>query len=144
MDSIIEVQRQTHEEIEHFERALYQILAKPHSAHQQAVQKDHNASQILDRISSRVTTLHNLYHDHDIRKVELDSLAGSSMSDDLTEFYFRLSKIQEHHAKYPDGIVDGFELELYAFLNDPVEEEGEEEYEEDDRESVFMSSTPRH
>jgi splicing factor 3A subunit 3 len=144
MDSIIEVQRQTHEEIEHFERALYRILAKPHSAHQQSVQKDHKASQILDRISSRVTTLHNFYQDHENRKIELDSLAGSSTSDDLTEFYTRLGKIQEHHAKYPDGIVDGFELELYAFLNDPVEVEGDEEYEEEDREFVFALSALCH
>jgi splicing factor 3A subunit 3 len=134
MDSIIEVQRQTHEEIEHFERALYQILAKPQNVHQQRVQNDHKASQILDRISSRVTTLHNLYHDQDARKVELDSLAGSSTSDDLTEFYNRLGKIQEHHAKYPDAIIDGFELELYALLDEPMDEEVDDEYEADDRE----------
>ena len=133
MDSIIEVQRQTHEEIEHFERALYQILAKSQSVHQQRVQTDHKASQILDRISSRATTLHNLYKDRDTRKAEIDSLAGTSTPDDLTEFYNRLGKVQEHHAKYPDGIVDGFELELFALLDEPIEEDGDEEYEDEDR-----------
>lgn len=133
MDSIVEVQRQTHEEIEHFERALYQILAKPQSVHQQRVQNDHKAAQILDRISSRVTTLHNTYHDQDARKLELDSLASSSTSDDLTEFYSRLGKIQEHHAKYPDAIVDGFQLELYALLDEPMEEDADDDYEAEDR-----------
>jgi splicing factor 3A subunit 3 len=133
MDSIIEVQRQTHEEIEHFERGLYQILAKPHSIHQQRVKTDHRASQILDRISSRVTTLNNQYLDQDARKSEIDSLAGTSTSDDLTEFYSRLGKIQEHHLKYPDAIIDGFQLELFALMDDPVEEEGDDDYQEEDR-----------
>ena len=133
MDSIIEVQRQTHEEIEHFERALYQILAKPAQLHQQKVQTEHRASQILDRISARVNTLDNLYQGDDTRKQEIEAISGSSRADDLSEFYSRLGKIQEHHAKYPDGITDGFELELLALTEDPAAEEGDEDYMEEDR-----------
>lgn len=133
MDSIIEVQRQTHEEIEHFERALYQILAKPVPLHQQKVQNEHRASQILDRISARVNTLDSLYQNDDTRKQEVISISGSSRADDLSEFYSRLGKIQEHHAKYPDGIVDGFELELLALTEDPTAGEVDEEYMEEDR-----------
>ena len=132
MDSIIEVQRQTHEEIEHFERALYQILAKPAHLHQQKVQTEHKASQILDRISARVNTLSNLYR-NDERKQELEAISGSSKPDDLSGFYSGLGKIQEHHAKYPDGITDGFELELLALTEDPAVEEGDEDYAEEDR-----------
>ena len=132
MDSIIEVQRQTHEEIEHFERALYQILAKPTQLHQQKVQTEHRASQILDRISARVNTLNNLYQ-NDTRKQEIEGVSGPSKPDDLSGFYSRLGKIQEHHAKYPDGITDGFELELLALTEDPAAEEGDEEYVEEDR-----------
>ena len=105
MDSIIEVQRQTHEEIEHFERALYQILAKPAQSHQQRVQTEHRASQILDRISARVNSLNGLYQNDDTRKQEIAAVSGPSRADDLLEFYSRLGKIQEHHAKYPDGIT---------------------------------------
>ena len=133
MDSIIEVQRQTHEEIEHFERALYQILAKPAQSHQQKVQTEHRASQILDRISARVNTLHNLYQNDDTRRQEIEAISGSSKADDLSVFYSGLGKIQEHHAKYPDGIVDGFELELLALSEDPAAEEGDEDYMEEDR-----------
>jgi len=133
MDSIIEVHRQTHEEIEHFERALYQILAKPAQSHQQKVQTDHRASQILDRISARVNTLHNLYQNDDTRKKEIEAISSSSKADDLSVFYSGLGKIQEHHAKYPDGIVDGFELELLALTEDPTVEEGDEDYMEEDR-----------
>ena len=133
MDSMIEVQRQTHEEVEHFERALYQILAKPAPLHQQKVQAEHKASQILDRIAARVNTLNNLYQSDDTRKQEITAISGPSKADDLSEFYSRLGKIQEHHTKYPDGIVDGFELELLALTEDPAVEEGDEDYVEEDR-----------
>lgn len=141
MDSIVEVQRQTHEEIEHFERALYQILAKPAQLHQQRVQTEHRASQILDRISARVNTLDNLYQNDETRKQEIEAISGSSRVDDLSEFYSRLGKIQEHHAKYPDGITDGFELELLALTEEPAAEEGDEDYMEDDR-TFNMSLCP--
>jgi splicing factor 3A subunit 3 len=131
MDSIIEVQRQTHEEIEHFERALYQILSKPISLHQQKVQTEHKAAQILDRVSARVNTLNNLYQSDDTRRQEIAAISSSSKAEDLSEFYSRLGKIQEHHAKYPDGIIDGFELELLALTEDP--EDVDEGYVEDDR-----------
>ena len=140
MDSIIEVQRQTHEEIEHFERALYQTLAKPTQLHQQRVQAEHKSSQILDRIAARVTTLNNLYQNDDTLKQEIENISGYSKADDLSEFYSRLGKIQEHHAKYPDGIVDGFELELLALTDDPIVEEGDEGYAEEDR--AFAMSLP--
>ena len=133
MDSILEVQRQTHEEIEHFERALYTILSQPQSTHEGRLQTEHKASQILDRISSRVITLNGQYEDPETRKIELDRLSAPESSYDLAEFYARLGKIQEHHVKYPDTIANGFELELAAFLDEVMEEVGEDEYEQDDR-----------
>ena len=103
MDSIIEVQRQNHEEIERFERALYTILSRPQNVHQTRLQNEHKAAQILDRISSRVVTLNNHYQDEDVRKAEIDALSAPNRQNDLSEFYSRLGKIQEHHNKYPDA-----------------------------------------
>ena len=133
MDSILEVQRQTHEEIEHFERALYSILSKPQPTHESRLQTEHKSSQLLDRISSRVVTLNNLYEDQDSRKAELERLSAPGNPNDLNEFYARLGKIQEHHLKYPDATANGFELELAALVDD-MDEAGEDEYEQDDRE----------
>jgi splicing factor 3A subunit 3 len=141
MDSVIEVQRQTHEELEQLERALYQSLARPAQLHQQKVQGEHKASQILDRIAARVATLNNLYQNNDTRKQEIAAISGSSKAEDLSEFYSRLGKIQEHHAKYPDGIIDGFELELLALTEDPIVEDGDEGYMEEDR-TFKLLSTP--
>lgn len=135
MDSIIEVQRQTHEEIEHFERALYNVLSRPQPTHESRLQVEHKASQTLDRIQSRVVALSNSYEDQETRKAEIDKLTGPGNSNELGEFYARLGKIQEHYVKYPDTVANGFELELAAFLDEGMEEVGEDEYEADDRES---------
>ncbi|KAL4241961.1 RNA Processing and DNA Damage Response Regulator [Abortiporus biennis] len=142
MDSIIEVQRQTHEEIEHFERALYTILSRPQTTHESRLQTEHKAAQILDRIQSRAVALNNQYQDEDTRKAEIDILAAQPH--DLTEFYNRLGKIQEHYAKYPESAASGFDLEIAAFLDEGVEGEEEEEYEEDDPIALLFSGEEQY
>ncbi|KAF9006533.1 hypothetical protein BDQ17DRAFT_1389338 [Cyathus striatus] len=137
MDSVIEIQRQTHEEIERFEQALYTLLSRPNSSHDRNLQNEHKAAQILDRISSRVTALNNLYKDEDSRKAEIDALSVPAQQNDLSEFYSRLVKIQEHHAKYPDSAPGGFEIEIAAFLDEPGQED--EDYEEEDPISLLFS-----
>ena len=139
MDSIIEVQRQTHEEIEIFERALYQTLSKPQPTHEARLQNEHKASQILDRIEARITSLSNLYEDEETRKAELDALSAPPQASDLTAFYSRLTKIQEHYAKYPDSMAAGYDPEIAAFIQDEAAEHEDEEYEEDDR--VYFVNT---
>jgi splicing factor 3A subunit 3 len=135
MDSIIELQRQTHEEIERYERALYTVLSRPQNVHQGRVQNDHKASQILDRISSRNTTLNSTYQDQDARKVEIDSISTPNQPGDLSEFYARLGKIQDHHNKYPDAGADGVEFEISALLDEyNPEDYDDDEYVYEDRE----------
>ncbi|THH26809.1 hypothetical protein EUX98_g7379 [Antrodiella citrinella] len=125
MDSILEVQRQTHEE----------------QTHETKLQAEHKASQILDRVSARVVALKNSYEDGEARKAEIEAL--SSRPDDLSEFYTRLGKIQEHYAKYPESGPSGFELELAAFL-DETEDFGDEEYEEDDPIALLFSGEEQY
>ncbi|KZT72566.1 hypothetical protein DAEQUDRAFT_749309 [Daedalea quercina L-15889] len=140
MDSIIEVQRHTHEEIEQFERALYTILSKPQPTHESRLQVEHKAAQLLDRLCSRLVTLNNLYEDQDTRKAEINTLsAPPHQQSDLSTFYARLGRIQEHYAKYPDAIVGGFDPELTAFLEEEQGTEGDEEYEEDDPVALLFS-----
>jgi len=130
MDSVIELQRQTHEEIERFEGALYDLLSRPTTAHERKLQNEHKASQVLDRITTRTTALNNLYVDGDSRKEEINRLTASSKADDLSEFYSRLVKIQEHHNKYPDS-APGIDLELASFLEELGQEEEDLDVEDD-------------
>lgn len=138
MDSIIEVQRHTHEEIEQFERVLYTILSRPQPTHEARLQTEHKASQLLDRLSTRVEELKNFYEDQDGRKGEIDSLTAAQPGD-LSSFYARLGRIQEHYAKYPDARPAGYDPELAAFLEDEMEGGGDEEYEEDDPVALLFS-----
>jgi hypothetical protein len=131
MDSIIELQRQSHEEIERYEQALYTILSRPQNVHQNRLQNEHKASQILDRISSRVTTLNSIYKDEDVRRTEINAISTPSQAGDLSEFYARLGKVQEHHNKYPDTGADAIEFEIAALLD----EFNPEDY--DDEEAVY-------
>ncbi|KAG6880182.1 hypothetical protein C0992_004634 [Termitomyces sp. T32_za158] len=137
MDSIIELQRQNHEELERFERGLSSLLSRNQPTHETKLQIEHKASQILDRIQSRILTLNSLYQDEDARKAEIHSLSAPAQANDLSEFYSRLVKIQEHHAKYPDSVPGGFDLEIAALLDEPNQEE--EDYEEEDPISLLFS-----
>lgn len=137
MDSIFEIQRQTHEELESLERALYTLLSRSASTQEQRLQIEHKASQILDRICGRSTALHNMYEDQEARKAEQDALSAPAQND-LSEFYSRLVKIQEHHNKYPDAVPAGFDLEIAAFLDEPGQED--EDYEEEDRRYLSLSN----
>ncbi|KAF8915802.1 RNA splicing factor PRP9 [Mucidula mucida] len=140
MDSVIEIQRQTHEEIERFERALYTVLSRNPPTHEARLQNEHHASQMLDRISSRAVALNGLYDDEDTRKTEIDALSPqhNQPSDNLSEFYARLVKLQEHHSKYPDSVAGGFELELAALLEEHNQDE-DDEYAEEDPISLLFS-----
>ena len=139
MDSIFEIQRQTHEEIEHLERALCTLLSRPASTQERKLQTEQKASQILDRIFTRSTALHNLYQDQEARKAEQDALSAPAQQNDLSEFYSRLVNIQEHHNKYPDAVPAGFDLEIAAFLDEPGQED--EDYEEEDRRYPGLSNS---
>ncbi|KAF5358965.1 hypothetical protein D9758_004788 [Tetrapyrgos nigripes] len=138
MDSVLEVQRQTHEQIERFERTLYTLLSRNHPAHQQNLQAEHRASQVLDRTQTLAAELNNLYQDEDTRKAEIESLSSlSNNQGDLSEFYSRLVKLREHHAKYPDSVAANFESELAALLEEP-DQDGDD-YEEEDPVSLLFS-----
>ncbi|KAG5652668.1 hypothetical protein H0H81_004160 [Sphagnurus paluster] len=137
MDSIIEIQRQNHEELERFERGLYSLLSRHQPTHESRLQSEHKAAQILDRVQSRALTLNSLYQDEDARKIELNLLSAPNQQNDLSEFYSRLGKIQDHHAKYPDSVPGGFDLEIAALLDEPNQEE--EDYEEEDPVSLLFS-----
>ncbi|KAI6047495.1 hypothetical protein EDC04DRAFT_627444 [Pisolithus marmoratus] len=140
MDSVIETQRQAHEEIERYEITLYSLLARSQPTHETKLQTEHKAAQVLDRLSARVAALKALYEDEDARKAETDALTAPSQPSDLSEFYARLVKIQDHYNKYPDVAAGGFDLELAALLEEGNQDGvDEEEYEEEDPIGLLFS-----
>lgn len=133
MDSVIETQRQAHEEIERYEIALYSLLSRNQPSHEVKLQTEHKSAQVLGRISSRAVALKTQYDDEQSRKAEIDALTAPAQPSDLSEFYARLVKIQDHYNKYPDVAAGVFELELAALLEEGNQDGIDEEFEEEDR-----------
>lgn len=71
------------------------------------------------------------------RKTEIDVLGAQTQGGaDLDEFYKRLKRIQEYHARYPNQVVNAFEVELGNMM-DEFEEMENEEFEQEDRRLPF-------
>lgn len=71
------------------------------------------------------------------REIELLSTGtGDNAQEDLSEFYSRLTKIKDHHRKYPDAEVDPFASELSGILGENVIVG--DDFEEEDRESPSL------
>ncbi|KDE06554.1 hypothetical protein MVLG_03201 [Microbotryum lychnidis-dioicae p1A1 Lamole] len=108
--SIIEDARQQAEDIDHYDRALADLLLQLSSpvtlTHRDRLATSHRANDLVQRIVHRSETLLTvLDEDNPERQREIDALAGGSDPEpgqDLAEFYSRLAKLKEHHRKYPE------------------------------------------
>ncbi|KAJ9109723.1 hypothetical protein QFC19_001953 [Naganishia cerealis] len=119
MESIIELQRQEHEEVERYEQALADVLNKPVTGRRAELRNQHKALDVLNRISDRQRLLKTQYDDADgwvttrtngtidlsLRAAEIDVLSvpaasnvpGGNPQDDLSEFYTRFNHIKKVH-----------------------------------------------
>lgn len=110
MDSIFELQRRTHEEIERLEQAIVDERMTKSKTHKERLIQEHRVSQLLDRIQNRSQFLLDLYRDEDgARKREIDAITGVS---DFAEFYSRLRDIKDYHRRAPNTAVEPMEMEL--------------------------------
>lgn len=115
MDSVIEVQRRAHEEIERLEHAASQLLANHPKTHKERLANEHKVKEYVDRIVEKSKFLHETYQDVDgSRRNAIDTLQGSG---EYAEFYGRLKVVKEHHRKYPDEAVEPMELEFAVDVN---------------------------
>jgi len=112
--SVLEIARSNHEESERYESALVDLLLSSNpSSHLDQLNKSHKSSILLDRIAQRNSILLDFYNDYTTeRKQELSKLNGqddvemldatdSTTSATFQEFYSRLNKLKDYHAKYP-------------------------------------------
>ncbi|KAF8341265.1 uncharacterized protein EI90DRAFT_3033292 [Cantharellus anzutake] len=129
MDSIIELQRQTHEEVERLEKALAIILSQPTSQHDVRLANEHRAKHVLERVAERMSTLSSSYADVDSARRREQELVSkpSDPAEELSEFYIRLNRIKEFHSKYPDTPADPFVIEVEAIFRADEMDEDEED-----------------
>lgn len=119
MDSVIETQRASHEEIERYEQALADVLMQQPVGVSAALKlsidsmsllqqrnltrRDRKAAEILARIGELRHNLTSLYEDAPgLRPIELAALSappGGEGVDELAEFYSRFEKVKDFHRK---------------------------------------------
>ncbi|KAJ3017850.1 Splicing factor 3A subunit 3 [Thoreauomyces humboldtii] len=110
MDSILEIQRRTHEEIERVEQAIVDERVTKPKAHKDRLVQDSRVNGLLERIQSRSRSLLDLYWDEDgFRKAEIATITGTS---DFGEFYSRLKDIKDYHRKAPNVPVEPMDVEF--------------------------------
>ncbi|WWC87900.1 uncharacterized protein L201_002800 [Kwoniella dendrophila CBS 6074] len=133
MDSIIETQRSTHEEIERYEQALAEVLIQNPTAQKNITRRDRKAAEILDRIGGLRKELIDFYEDlPGLRPKELQLLsAPPAGEDDLAEFYVRYNKIKDFHGRNPGISSRQFQNQLDELVkSDGIQKftvEGDEE-----------------
>ncbi|KAK4683934.1 splicing factor 3A subunit 3, partial [Tremellales sp. Uapishka_1] len=103
MDSIIETQRQAHEEIERYEQALAEVLLQNPTLQRNIARRDRKAAEILARIVELRSLLVQQYEDlPGLRPKELSLLSAPPPGqDDLAEFYRRFEGVKDFHRRNP-------------------------------------------
>ncbi|PIA17323.1 hypothetical protein COEREDRAFT_41218 [Coemansia reversa NRRL 1564] len=114
MDSIVEQQRQLHEDIERLELAVVDLMLQNLNKHKYRLIREHKISELLEQIQDRSKLLTDLENDGTgLRTSEVTAMGDSNFD----EFYARLGKISEYHRRNPDLAVQPPELE-YTFMNE--------------------------
>ncbi|KAI7830901.1 hypothetical protein BX661DRAFT_142115 [Kickxella alabastrina] len=117
MDSIIEQQRQAHEDIERLEQAIVDMMLQDLSKHRYKLVREQKIDSLLDQIQTRSKLILDLDRDESgLRHVEMDSIAEHQ----FTEFYSRLGDIRSHNRRNPDVAVHPPEIE-YTFVSEEDE-----------------------
>lgn len=120
MDSVIEAQRRLHEDIDHMQSYIVDLLSSMPRTHRARVQQEHFISRLLDRIATTVKQLEALYAKEEGQR-EIDSLTIRGLAvtgeGDFSLFYRQLSEIRDHFRQFP-AEVDMAEIEFEATLRE--------------------------
>ncbi|KAI8805888.1 hypothetical protein BJ742DRAFT_818551 [Cladochytrium replicatum] len=111
MDSILELQRQAHEEIERLEQAIVKELMQK----TKTVRRNFIFETNVIAIQEKSRYLLEVYKDDDgMRKSELSTLlSGSDVSEySQSEFYERLKAVKDHHRRHPNEVVEPMDLQF--------------------------------
>ncbi|KAJ2751877.1 Pre-mRNA-splicing factor sap61, partial [Coemansia nantahalensis] len=116
MDSIVEQQRQAHEDIERLEQAVVDLMMQDLAKHRHRLLREHKINELLEEIQGRSRLLEALEADESgLRGREVAALASRP----LDEFYARLGAIGDHHRLNPGLAVQPPELDYVKYKNNP-------------------------
>jgi len=108
--TIIEEQRQYHEELERLQEAMTAEKLHKYTTHRENINSEHSAAKLFKRMVHCTEENLKNYEDKDgIRKREMDTLGGPN---EFQEFYLRLRQIKEYHKKYPNEVAAPMVMEF--------------------------------
>lgn len=119
--SLLERTRAYHEDLEHFETALIQLLMDEHKTHRKNLVQSHHANMILDKMMDRYSKLHDIYEDADSSRKDEITTMGAQGPALFSQFYDKLGEIKNYHRKYPDLLPERPEAE--SMLADALSDE---------------------
>ncbi|XP_053207953.1 splicing factor 3A subunit 3-like [Panonychus citri] len=116
MESIIEQQRNWHEERERVEDTMVKEMMAKKTSNKDQINSEHRLKTLLDRYIEVSQSLIDSYEDKDgLRKEEMASMTGSN---EFSEFYGRLRTIKEFYKKSPNESIRPMSLEFDDFLKE--------------------------
>ncbi|KAJ2711135.1 Pre-mRNA-splicing factor sap61 [Coemansia spiralis] len=116
MDSIVEQQRQAHEDIERLEQAVVDLMMQDLAKHRHRLLREHKIRELLEEIQGRSRLLEALDKDDSgLRGKELAALDSPGFD----EFYARLGAIGDYHRRNPGLAVRPPELDYVKYKNSP-------------------------
>ncbi|OMJ25267.1 Splicing factor 3A subunit 3 [Smittium culicis] len=121
MDSILERQRQIHEELERSELSAVNLNLLKLSTNRHLLGREHKLYELVERIRKQSKVLKDLYDDSTgLRRKEIEK---KSEGGGLNEFYNQLAHINNYHRKNPGQVVEPIELEFEKFSKAPESKE---------------------
>ncbi|KAJ2449614.1 Pre-mRNA-splicing factor sap61 [Coemansia sp. RSA 2336] len=117
MDSIVEQQRQAHEDVERMEQAIVDLMLQNLTKHRYRLIREQKINELLEQIQQRSQVL------LDLEKAEgLGSKEAARMEErGFDEFYDRLNDIRSYHYRNPDLVVRPPEMEFAKYKHNPEE-----------------------
>ncbi|KAI1294781.1 Splicing factor 3A subunit 3 [Halotydeus destructor] len=114
MESILEKQRNLHEERERIQDTMVKEMIAKKVTHREQINSDHRIKILLDRYVSCTETLADVYSDQDgARAAELDSIKGPN---EFSQFYSRLKDIKDNYKNNANEIAVPMASEFDDFL----------------------------
>ncbi|KAJ2000104.1 Pre-mRNA-splicing factor sap61 [Coemansia thaxteri] len=123
MNSVIEQQRQSYEDIERLEQAIVDLMMQDLTKHRYKLLREQKISELLDQVQSRSKQVLEMEQDElGVRGKETEGMSEHSFE----EFYSRLGDIRGHHRRNAGAVVELPELEYLKYKHNPEESEERE------------------
>lgn len=110
MEGILELQRRSHEIVDHLEEAITQAMVQQPKTQKGRLLQEHYVSSLLDQIVESSDLLESLYADSEGRQIDLDRVTLPE-GDSFGSFYDQLKSIKDRHRRLESTIEDLVEAE---------------------------------